>query len=139
MESIAAWLSYEPKKLEPVLQKEHFIQKLKEIFHFSKKFSFSKVLQSLLKIISRSTIINKLLSEPSIKFIPLLLETLETTSQPFSRILLLKIINSLFLYSNKKSEINETFQLSKVIKKIAEKDYRVTQMTEQLLENITNL
>jgi hypothetical protein len=140
MEAISSWLSYEPQKIEKQLSEQENLKKIVSVFsdHTSVP-SFPKILQPFLSICSASVLLNKLLASPSFGLIPQVLELLETTSDTFSKVRLLKILNSFFVNCDNKKQMITSYNLNAAIKKIAETDDRVivAQMTDLLLQNFS--
>lgn len=141
IDSIAAWMNYSLQRTEKELKKASNIQALINIFGFYKFPSFGKALQPFLSIISASTVINQAIGEVGTGGIGLILDALKNITEPFSRVLLLKILNSLFLTSSKKMEMVSFYRLYPTIQSLMDSGsgVLVTQMAEQLLQNFTRL
>eukprot|EP01117_Protostelium_nocturnum_P004555 TRINITY_DN1643_c1_g2_i1.p1 TRINITY_DN1643_c1_g2~~TRINITY_DN1643_c1_g2_i1.p1 ORF type:complete len:1059 (-),score=373.24 TRINITY_DN1643_c1_g2_i1:7-3183(-) len=143
MEAISAWLSFEPIKMEATLMTPNHLNSLLKIFvdHVDSP-TFAKVLQPFFNLISSSVVLNKLLGAPERgELVPKLLVIIGDTKDPFSKVRLLKILNSIFVNSDKKKELLENYKLFDQIKSVAEKDDRVviSNMTDLLLQNFTSI
>jgi len=137
MESIAAWLGFDTRKLEEYLgqRPREVMEALKTVFQFGKQSSFVKIVQPLLNMVTISPAFCKEMANLEGGIIPNVLELLEATTDTFSRIRLLRILKSLFLSSDEQGEMLAYFKLHQVIQQIAQSDQSVivSQITSELL------
>lgn len=142
MDAISAWVGYEPVKLEEELCKDENVLYFRKVFEKNSLPSFPKILQPFLNIVTSLIRFNKKLSNLSLEFIPLVLESLQILPDSLSTVQILKILNCLFTNSDNRLEMFMTYKLFPVIKDIADDANRgiiVSQMANQLLQNFIQL
>lgn len=75
LDAVATWLSWDVKRVEKDLLLEDNLIRIRDVWKFSSKANFQKVLQSFLSIISTSGALNRAMTSPEISLVPLILGT----------------------------------------------------------------
>eukprot|EP01119_Soliformovum_irregulare_P008680 TRINITY_DN2177_c1_g1_i1.p1 TRINITY_DN2177_c1_g1~~TRINITY_DN2177_c1_g1_i1.p1 ORF type:complete len:1141 (+),score=342.93 TRINITY_DN2177_c1_g1_i1:52-3474(+) len=142
LDAIATWLASDVKRVEKELQLEENLIRIRNIWSFSSRPNFTKVLQSLLSIASTSATINRALSASEIGLVPLILKSLQEIKEAHPRLQLLKILNVLFLGAEptRRMEMVGSHRLGPFIRNLIENEtgVMVLQMAEQCALNFTS-